>query len=32
MVEWKIDLVDSSNRNGSMEFTVPNAVRAPASS
>jgi hypothetical protein len=27
-VEWKIDLVDNSNRNGSMEFTVPNAVCA----
>lgn len=23
MVEWKVDLIDGSNRNGSLEFTVP---------
>lgn len=23
MVEWKVDLIDDSNRNGSLEFTVP---------
>mmetsp|Transcript_36158 Transcript_36158/g.88996 ORF Transcript_36158/g.88996 Transcript_36158/m.88996 type:complete len:520 (+) Transcript_36158:188-1747(+) len=25
MVEWKVDLIDDSNRNGSMEFTVPDS-------